>query len=70
MYKKFNAAELVVQGVATFSSGGETTDWSFQISEILQEMLCDSTGAASEQRVFSMTGHVMYSRRENLRVCQ
>jgi len=40
MSKKFNATEreVVVQGVTTFSSGGETTDWSVQVSETLQEI--------------------------------
>jgi len=27
-----------IAGVETFSSGGETTDWSFQVSVILQEI--------------------------------
>ena len=37
--KKFNATEsLWYKGIATFSRGGETTDWSFQLSVIVQEM--------------------------------
>jgi len=28
-----------VAGVETFSSGGQTTDWSFQVSVVLQEIL-------------------------------
>jgi len=36
--KKFSATEsLWYKGVATFSNGGETTDWSFQLLVILQE---------------------------------
>jgi len=39
MSKKFNATEsLSYKGVVTFSSGGEATDWNFQISVILQEI--------------------------------
>jgi len=34
----FELSELCRPGVETFSSGGEKTDWSFQISVILQEM--------------------------------
>jgi len=37
--KKFNAAvSLWYKGVATFSNGGKTTDWSFHLSVILQEI--------------------------------
>jgi len=31
-------AELAVKGEATFCGGGENTDWSFQLSVILQEI--------------------------------
>jgi len=38
MSKKLNATEgLWYKSVETFSSEGETTDWSFQLSVILQE---------------------------------
>jgi len=40
MSKKFNATEsLQCKGVATFSSGGETTNWSLQLLVILQEII-------------------------------
>jgi len=39
MTKTFNVTEsLRYKGVETFSSGGETTDWSSQLSVILQEI--------------------------------
>jgi len=39
MSKKFNAAEsLRYKGVATFSSVGETTDWSVRHSVILKDI--------------------------------
>jgi len=44
MKNKFNATEsLRNKGVETLSSGGETKEWSIQLSVILQELyiLCD-----------------------------
>jgi len=66
--KKFNAAErLWCKGVATISSGGETTDWSFQISAILHNSTLSwiATSAANEV-VLSTGGHVLNSGRATL----
>ena len=67
MSKKANATEsLWYKGVATFSSGGETRDWCFQISLISQGIGVMAISAAAD-RVFSMDDHVVNSRRENLK---
>jgi len=65
----FNATEsLWFKGVATFSSGGKTTDWSFQVSacDLARNAYCVMATSAASERVFSMDGHVVNSRRANL----
>ena len=67
--KKFNATEsLWYKGVETFSSGVETTNWSFQMLVILQETrFAWWQLAPANKRVFIINGHVANSRRANLK---
>jgi len=54
---------LWCKGVAIFSNDGESTDWSFQLSVILQEISSVLMAtSASSQRVLSIGGPVVKSR--------
>jgi len=67
--QKFNATKsLLHKGVATFFSGGKSTDWSSPaLSDLVKNTLCVMATSTVSERVFRMAGHVVNSRRANLK---
>jgi len=68
MSKNFNAADsLWCKGVEIFFSGGQEHRLEFPaLSDLARNTLWEMGTSAASERVFSMAGHVVNSRRANL----
>ena len=56
-----------IAGVETFSSGSETTDWSFQVCHLAGNTFCVIATTAANEGVFIIDDHVVNSRKANLK---